>query len=154
MIKRRKFPRKTIRESIRSGRRSRLLKESYNGIQVDYQNFKYLCVGSYVDDERYGSSLFKEGQTYGYDDVIDLMASAESTNGEAEINVDWAKDSATGNWEKSLFVDIVTSDTGEEEPAAPGEEIQVGRWIFQLIPDFEEDQILALGEAMLEESRR
>ena len=153
MLKRRKVPRKTIRESLRS-RRSRLLKESYDGIQVDYRNFKYLCVGAYVDDERYGRTSFKVGYEYGYDDVIDLMASAESTNGEAKVSVDWDKTPNTKKWEKSLFVDIVTTDTGEDEPAAPGEYLHVGRWIFQLVPDFEDDQVLALGEAMLEESRR
>ncbi len=72
----------------------------------------------------------------------------------AKVLVDLEKSPITKKWEKSIFVDIVTTDTGEDEPADPGEAIHVGRWIFQLIPDFEDDQVLALGEAMLEESRR
>lgn len=101
-----------VKESRLSPRFTKLLKESSSN--ADYENYSYICVEVEKEDGRYEDE-WKEGDILNPDDVVEIMKSAETINGTAEIDT-YNKDSETyGDGCSCIVITLSTADNDEEE---------------------------------------
>lgn len=102
----------TIKESRLSPRFTKLLKESSGN--ADYENYSYICVEVENEDGRYEAE-WKEGDILNPDDVVEIMKSAETINGTADIETLNTDSPTYGDGCFCIVITLSTADNDEEE---------------------------------------